>query len=104
MVRRVAAAGRRTGELVWRLPLHPEYRQATKGTISDLVNTPAKRKAGTSFAGAFLEQFVEGRPWAHLDIAGTAYETGREYFGSGPSGFGTRLLVELARELSGDPG
>jgi len=97
----VEAAAERTGELAWRLPLHPEYKDLTKGTAADLTNASAKRKAGTIYAGSFLEEFVAGRPWVHLDIAGTAWDVGREYVGKGPTGFGVRLLVELARSLSG---
>ena len=93
----VEAAASETGELVWRLPLHEEYFELTKGEITDLVNASPQRKAGTIYAGSFLEQFTEGKPWAHLDIAGTAWGTGRAYWGKGPTGFGTRLLVELAR-------
>lgn len=93
----VIAAGEETGELVWRLPLHQEYFELTKGEITDLVNSSPQRKAGTIYAGSFLEQFTEGKPWAHLDIAGTAWGTGRSYWGKGPTGFGTRLLIELAR-------
>ena len=97
---RVLAAGERTGELAWRLPLHPEYKELTRGKDADLTNASAKRKAGTIYAGSFLEEFVDGKPWAHLDIAGTAWDVGREYVGSGPTGFGVRLLVALARELA----
>jgi len=93
----VATTGEIVGELAWRLPLHHEYTEMTKGTIADLTNAARKRKAGTLFAGAFLEQFTEGARWAHLDIAGTAWDVGREYVGKGATGFGTRLLVELAR-------
>jgi len=96
----VEEAGKTTGELTWRLPLHPEYKELTKGTVADLTNASAKRKAGTIYAGSFLEEFVGETPWAHLDIAGTAWDVGREYTGSDASGFGVRLLVELARELS----
>jgi leucyl aminopeptidase len=97
----VAAAGDAAGELAWRLPLHPEYKELTTGKVADLTNAAAKRKAGTIYAGSFLEEFVDGKPWAHLDIAGTSWDVGREYVGSGPTGFGVRLLVELARELAG---
>jgi leucyl aminopeptidase len=97
----VEGAGARTGELAWRLPLHPEYKDLTKGTAADLTNASAKRKASTIYAGSFLEEFVDGKPWVHLDIAGTAWDVGREYTGKGPSGFGTRLLVDLARSLAG---
>jgi leucyl aminopeptidase len=96
----VAGAAGTTGELAWRLPLHPEYKELTKGTVADLTNAAAKRKAGTIYAGSFLEEFVDGKPWVHLDIAGTAWDTGREYVGSGPTGFGVRLLVALARVVS----
>ena len=94
----VEGAAGRTGELAWRLPLHPEYKELTKGTAADLTNASSKRKASTIYAGSFLEEFVDGRPWVHLDIAGTAWDVGREYTGSDASGYGVRLLVELARE------
>jgi len=97
----VTEAGDRTGELAWRLPLHDEYKELTKGTVADLTNASSKRKAGTIYAGSFLEEFVDGRPWAHVDIAGTAWDVGREYVSKGPTGYGVRLLVDLARELSG---
>jgi leucyl aminopeptidase len=96
----VEAAGQTTGELVWRLPLHPEYKELTKGTVADLTNASAKRKAGTIYAGSFLEEFVGDTPWAHVDIAGTAWDVGRPYTGNDASGIGVRLLVELARELA----
>jgi leucyl aminopeptidase len=98
---RVLAAGEATGEIAWRLPLHEEYKDLTRGSITDLVNASEKRKASTIYAASFLEEFVDGRPWAHLDIAGTAWDVGREYVGKGATGYGVRLLVELARELSG---
>jgi leucyl aminopeptidase len=98
----VEAAGDGSGEIAWRLPLHPEYKKLTKGTVADLTNAAAKRKAGTIYAGAFLEEFVDDRPWAHLDIAGTAWDTGREYAGNGPTGWGVRLLVGLAASLARD--
>ena len=95
----VATAGDVVGELAWRLPLHREYTELTRGKVADLSNSGSKRKAGTLYAGAYLEQFVEDAAWAHLDIAGTAWGVGREYVGSGASGFGVRLLVELARAM-----
>ncbi len=98
----VEGAAGRTGELAWRLPLHPEYKELTKGTAADLTNASSKRKASTIYAGSFLEEFVDEKPWVHLDIAGTAWDVGREYTGKGPSGFGTRLLIDLARSLTKD--
>jgi len=96
----VEKVGRKTGELVWRLPLHPEYKELTKGTVADLTNASSKRKASTIYAGSFLEEFVDDTPWAHLDIAGTAWDVGRPYTGKDASGYGVRLLTALARSLS----
>ena len=89
------------GELAWRLPLHREYTELTRGKVADLSNSGSKRKAGTLYAGAYLEQFVEDAAWAHLDIAGTAWDVGREYVGQAArAASGVRLLVELARNSS----
>ncbi len=98
----VEASAERTGELAWRLPLHPEYKELTKGSVADLTNASSKRKAGTIYAGSFLEEFVDGKPWVHLDIAGTAWDVGREYVGKGPTGYGVRLLIDLAGSLASD--
>ena len=97
---RIEAAGETTGELAWRLPLHEEYKDLTRGSITDLINASEKRKASTIYAASFLEEFVDGKPWVHLDIAGTAWDVGRDYVGKGATGYGVRLLVELARRLS----
>jgi len=93
-------AGKETGELLWRMPLHPEYLELMKGSVADLSNLGKKRLAGTLTAAAFLEQFVGETAWAHLDIAGTAWDTGRAYVGNEASGFGVRLLVDLAQRLA----
>jgi leucyl aminopeptidase len=90
-------AGAVTGELTWRLPLHPEFKEMMKGTVADLSNLASKRQAGSATAASFLAEFVGETPWAHLDIAGTAWDVGREYTGKDASGYGVRLLVELAR-------
>jgi len=94
----VAEAAERTGELAWRLPLHPEYKDLTRGTVADLTNSSAKRKASTIYAAEFLEEFTDDVPWSHLDIAGTAWDEGRAYVGNGPTGFGVRLFVSLLAE------
>jgi leucyl aminopeptidase len=96
----IETAATRTGELAWRLPLHAEYKELTKGEVADLTNASSKRKAGTIYAASFLEEFVDEKPWVHLDIAGTAWDVGREYVGKGPTGYGVRLLVELAQDLA----
>jgi leucyl aminopeptidase len=99
----IARAGEETGELAWRLPLHPEYKELTKSAVADLANSSGKRKASSIYAASFLEEFVEGRTWAHLDVAGTAWDVGREYVGQGATGFGVRLLVRRAPGPGPDP-
>jgi len=97
----VLAAGSRTGELVWRMPLHPEYADMIKGRYGQIVNNTSKREATALTAGEFLHHFAGDVPWAHLDIAGTAYDVRRPYFADkGATGFGVRLLVDLAREAA----
>jgi leucyl aminopeptidase len=86
-----------TGEVGWRLPLHPEFLELTKGQYGDLTNASDQRKAMSSYAAEFLRQFVDDKPWVHVDIAGTAWATGRTYFGNGATGWGVRMLVELAQ-------
>jgi leucyl aminopeptidase len=96
----VDAAGQATGELGWRLPLHPEYEESTKGRYADLQNVSENRDAGSIYGAEFLKRFVDGRPWVHMDIAGTAWGMKRNYVGNGASGFGVRTLIELARSAS----
>ena len=98
----LTAAGERTGEILWRLPLHPEYDELVAGKYADLDNAPEARKAGTIMGASFLQNFVSETPWAHLDIAGSAWDLGRAYVGKGASGYGVRLLVELARSYSAE--
>jgi leucyl aminopeptidase len=95
----VTKAGEDTGEIVWRLPLHREYHELVKGTYGDLNNAPERGLAGTIVGAAFLAPFAGETPWAHLDIAGTAWSLGRAYAEKGGSGWGVRLLVELASAL-----
>ena len=99
----VEAAGRRSGELVWRLPLHDEYDELIKSRYADLANAVEARKAGSATAAQFLRRFTGEVPWAHLDIAGTAYDNGKPYTPKGGAGFGVRLLVELASANAGAP-
>ena len=99
-VEQVSAAGTTTGELVWRLPLHADYAKALESETADLMNVNETRKAGSIVAAQFLKRFTGDVPWAHLDIAGTAWGAGKPYAPKGGSGFGVRLFVELARTLS----
>src|SRR5687767_13979191 len=96
----VGAACDATGEIGWRMPLHSEYFDLTKGQYADLTNAALQRVAMSSYAAEFLRQFVDDRPWVDIDIAGTAWGMSRNYVGKGASGFGTRLLIELARRSS----
>jgi leucyl aminopeptidase len=101
LARAVQEAGRQTGEESWRMPLHPDYKDLTRGKVADLTNASEARKAASAYAASFLEEFVDGKPWVHLDIAGTAWDRdNRDYVGKGASGWGVRLLVELARSLA----
>jgi leucyl aminopeptidase len=97
----VEAACDATGELGWRLPLHPEYFELTKGEYADLTNASEQRKASSIYAAEFLRQFVNDVPWVHVDIAGTAWGLGRPYVGKGASGYAVRTLIELARRTAG---
>ncbi len=93
----VEAAAAAAGELVWRMPLHQRYAKAMEGRYADLRNAAVKRgEASPLTAAAFLSRFTDGVPWAHLDIAGTAWDAGLPYLGSGGSGWGVRTLVAVA--------
>jgi leucyl aminopeptidase len=99
----VEAAGRRAGELVWRLPFHAEYADLIKSRYADIANAVEARKAGSITAAEFLKRFTGDTPWVHLDIAGMAWDNGKPYTPKGGAGFGVRLLVELARANAGAP-
>jgi len=97
----IEEAGRAAGEPVWRLPLGEPYADLIKSRYADIMNAVESRKAGSVTAAEFLHRFVGDVPWAHLDIAGTAWDTGRPYAQHGGSGWGVHLLVALARRLAG---
>jgi leucyl aminopeptidase len=95
--REVLAAGRRAGERSWQLPLWPLYDDLLKSNVADYKNAPGTRYGGAIAAAKFLEQFVAGKPWAHLDIAGPAWaERENAVQDAGGTGYGVRTLVELA--------
>jgi len=99
----LVAAGKASGELVWPLPLTDSFKEHMKGTVGDLKNINAGQGAGSSAGAAFLSHFVKATPWAHLDIAGTAWGVEeRDYQGGSlGTGVGVRLLVEwLERRLA----
>jgi leucyl aminopeptidase len=93
IVRRVA---NRAGDRVWPMPLFDDYREQLKSDIADFTNTGG-RPAGSITAAMFLKEFSGGVPWAHLDIAGTAWaEDAKPDLPKGPSGVAVRTLAELA--------
>ena len=94
---KVRKAGETTGERVWHLPVWKEHHDQIKGKTGDIKNTGG-RAAGSLTAAAFLENFVD-YPWAHLDIAGTAYSAkASPYRPAGATGEGARLLVQFVRD------
>jgi leucyl aminopeptidase len=92
LVDALVEAGKRAGENLWQLPLVPEYREDLKSPIADLKNVGGE--AGSIIGGLFLQSFVDGVPWAHLDIAGPAFtEKDLPQAPRGGTGFGVRLLL-----------
>jgi leucyl aminopeptidase len=97
----VIAAGAHTGERVWRLPLDQRYARMIEGRYAQITNLAMPRIAQAITAAEFLHHFAGDVPWAHLDIAGTAYDVKSAYIADkGATGFGLRLLVEAARRLA----
>jgi leucyl aminopeptidase len=97
LVERLVRAGEKCGEPLWRLPLGESYTKQIKSKIADIKNTGG-RDGGSITAAAYLQNFVDDVPWAHLDIAGTAWDfTEKSYIPKGPSGIAVRTLIELIR-------
>ena len=101
LVEELRAAGDRSGERCWPLPLWDDYKRQLDSDVADIVNVGG-RSAGTITAACFLSAFVGDCTWAHLDIAGTAYGEGkRSYQRKGAAGLPARLLVEWVRSRAG---
>jgi leucyl aminopeptidase len=100
----VVQAGNASGDLAWPWPLHPRYRPLLDSTVADLRNTAGKGFGYPIVAATFLQQFAGEGPWAHVDMLGTALldEDRGDAFGRGATGYGVRMLVELAARLA-DP-
>jgi leucyl aminopeptidase len=94
-------AGAAAGERFWELPLWPEHMEDVKGTFADLQNISKSGTAGTITGAAFLANFIpEGTPWAHLDIAGTAWEeSSKPWMDPGVTLFGARTLIEWIKGM-----
>jgi leucyl aminopeptidase len=94
LLEKLRAAGERAGERVWPFPLWQEYKEKIKSDVADHKNTGG-REGGAITAASFLARYVGDTPWAHLDIAGTAWTTEeRPYMAKGATGFGVRLLLD----------
>ncbi|MGH8165655.1 MAG: leucyl aminopeptidase, partial [Woeseiaceae bacterium] len=94
------AAGRESGEDLWRLPLHPSYAKDMESPIADLRNSGGEAGAGAGLGAHFIGVFIEeDMPWAHLDIAGMAWreQEGLPTSPTGAVGFGVRLLDRFVR-------
>jgi leucyl aminopeptidase len=101
LIAELTTAGQRAHERVWELPLWDEYRDLIKSDIADVKNSGG-RAAGTITAAWFLREFVDGYPWAHVDIAGTAYTDREDAAQSkGPTGMGVRLFSEFLLARAG---
>ena len=99
----IQAAAEESGDHAWLMPLHETYRRYIESPYADMKNSSEYRQGSPILAARFLQEFVGEGPWAHLDIAGTAYleRTREDYYGApGATGYGVRLLAELARRFS----
>jgi leucyl aminopeptidase len=98
----VVQAGNASGDLAWPWPLHPRYRPLLESTVADLRNTAGKSFGFPIVAATFLAQFAGQGPWAHVDMLGPALldEDRGDAFGRGATGYGVRMLIELATRMS----
>jgi leucyl aminopeptidase len=98
LVQKLHSAGDISGDRLWQLPMGDDYKKAITSTVADMCNIGSKQiPAGASTAAHFLQYFVDDVPWAHIDIAGTAFDVPNiSYYRPGGTGVGVRLLVALA--------
>src|SRR5581483_11323077 len=101
LAKAILQSGERTQERMWRLPLYPEYKEYLKSSIADIKNS-GPRKASSGSGATFIQQFVKSVPWAHLDIAGTAYLSELKPYHTTPAtGVGIRLLIDFLEHSNG---
>ena len=101
LARRLVHAGEDARERLWRLPLWDDFLDDMKSTVADVKNS-GSRWGGACTAAAFLKKFAGDLKWAHLDIAGTAWDMpAQEYYKGGATGFGVRALVRFIEKLAG---
>ena len=91
-----------SGDMVWRMPLHDTYKRFYRSEVADMVNASFAGRGGPCYAARFLQEFAGEGDWAHMDIAGVAdLDRSRgDEFGKGGTGYGVRLLTELARSMA----
>jgi leucyl aminopeptidase len=100
----VVEAGNASGDLAWPWPIHARYRRWLDSAVADLRNTAGRNYGLAMFAATFLAQFAGNGPWAHVDMLGPALvdDDRGDAFGTGATGYGVRMLIELATRLSAD--
>jgi leucyl aminopeptidase len=101
----VCAAGEASGDHAWPLPLHSRYRRYVDSDYADLKNQNVRGQASPAYAAEFLKEFAGDGPWAHIDMAGTGFFTwtrGDYLWQRGGTGYGVRLIAELARRVAED--
>jgi len=97
--KRFQTAAAAEGERFWPMPMDEEYKEMLKSAFADLPNISGGRYGGSITAAKFLEEFVEGKPWIHLDIAGTAWlDDAKPFLSKGPTGIAVRSMVRLAED------
>ena len=97
----VTTAAKTVGEKTWQLPMHDEFAEQIKSKIADIKNTGEGRWGGAMTAGKLLEEFVQDKPWVHLDIAGPSFaDSPKAWVDAGASGCMVRTLIEIARKHS----
>ncbi len=100
---RIVAAGARSGDLVWPFPLHARYRRYIDSAFADMKNGSTLRQGSPALAAEFLREFAGEGPWAHVDMAGPGFldrSRGDYYRVPGGTGYGVRLIAELASSLA----
>jgi leucyl aminopeptidase len=102
LVDEIIESGKEVGEKFWQLPLDKEYFELIKSPTADIKNIGTGRKAGTIIGAAFIKEFAEDVNWAHLDIAGTAWnDSERPFRSKGPSGVAIRTLINIVEKRAG---
>jgi leucyl aminopeptidase len=100
LVSHLIESGGEAGEPIWELPLVDEYVPLMESLVADFRNT-GDGSAGSIMGGLFLREFVDGIPWAHLDIAAVAYvDKAQAYVPRGAVGWGVRTLVDLVERIA----